>query len=126
MWIYRRRLSIHPRENTVSFAGERLRVAADGRILSPISDELEAKIRRAPHVFAFDPSRKAPESQPEPAPVAKAVVEISSPEDKSSPESAPEGSDEGEGQEQKVETSSTKDDTIPTKRKRRSRKSAEG
>jgi hypothetical protein len=124
MWIYRRRLSIHPRENTVSFAGSRLRVAADGRILSPISDELEAKMRRAPHVFAFDPSRKAPEAQPEPLPTAKAVVEKSKPKAAPEPESPSMESDEGA--EQKVETPSIKDDNIPSKRKRRSRKSLEG
>ena len=115
MWTYRRRLSIHPRESYVSFAGERLLVAANGCVLSPISDELELKLRRAPQVFRFDPAIEAPapkKAEPKSEEVAPPV------ENEPPAEAEP-------AKEQKVESSGKNDDNV-TKRKRRSRKSSEG
>jgi hypothetical protein len=121
MWKYRRRLSIRPMQTAITFAGSRLIIAADGRVLSPVSDELAMKMKKAPHSFIFDVSLKAepvemvaaaPLAQ-EPAPEPEAV------------EPEPEMAEDESADEQKVETSSDKDDNTP-KRKRRSRKSAEG
>lgn len=61
MWYYRRRLRVHPVEMTVTFAGQRLQVAADGCILTPVDEDLDLKMRRAPHIFIF----KAGAAQPE-------------------------------------------------------------
>lgn len=111
MWKYRRRLSLHPRESMISFGGERLRVAADGRILSPIDAKLELKMRKSPHSFMFD---------------SALVMKVEEPEMKASaPEISPEPQADSEPvQVEKVEVSSEKDDNVP-KRKRRPRKSTE-
>lgn len=53
MWYYRRRLSVHPIACTVTFAGKRLQVSAEGCVVSPIDEDLELKMKRAPHVFIF-------------------------------------------------------------------------
>lgn len=112
MWKYRRRLSIRPVESAITFAGTRLIIAADGRVLSPVSDKLAAKMRQAPHSFLFDAS------------LASAPAEKIEPEQAEKIEPAP-AVEPPVAQDQKVEISSDKDDTS-SKRKRRSRKSAEG
>lgn len=53
MWVYLRRLSIHPVERLISFSGVRLRVAPNGEILTPVDDALALKMKRAPHIFRF-------------------------------------------------------------------------
>jgi hypothetical protein len=102
-------------QTAITFAGSRLIIAADGRVLSPVSDELALKMKKSPHSFVFDESLKA-----EPMADAPQAQEPA-------PEPAPEPAkaEDKEAEEQKVETSSDKDDNTP-KRKRRSRKSAEG
>ena len=124
MWKYRRRLTIRPMQTAIMFAGSRLIIAADGRVLSPVSDELAMKMKKAPHSFIFDASLKAePVEMVADAPLAQepesepAAVE-------SDKDDAEEAAEEAANA-QKVETSSDKDDNTP-KRKRRSRKSAEG
>jgi hypothetical protein len=73
MWFYRRRLSIHPVESNVTFAGQRLHVAADGRVLTPVNEDLDLKMRRAPHIFIFKADA--------PAPVEAEKIETSSSKD---------------------------------------------
>lgn len=119
MWKYRRRLSIRPMQTAIMFAGSRLTIAADGRVLSHVSDELAMKMKKSPHSFIFDASLKADEVEVQPEPV---MVEV---EPEVEATAAEEESDEDDADEQKVETSSDKDDNN-SKRKRRSRKSAEG
>ena len=56
MWVYRRRLTIHPREVLVTFAETTLLIGASGRVLTEVSDDLADKMRNAPHIFTFDAS----------------------------------------------------------------------
>jgi hypothetical protein len=112
MWYYRRRLSVHPIESTVTFAGQRLKIAADGCVLSPVDEALDLKMKRAPHVFIFKAA---------PAPAAP-VVETA-PAVESAPAAPAVKADEGAaGEVEKVETSSVKDDNVEPKRTRKRRK----
>lgn len=107
MWYYRRRLSVHPIESTVTFAGQRLKIAANGCVLSPVDEVLDLKMKRAPHVFIFKAAPAAP------------VVETAPAVD-SAPAPPAVAADEGAVEEaEKVETSSTNEDNVETKRKRR-------
>jgi hypothetical protein len=99
MWKYKRRLSIHPIVSTVSFAGQRLTVAPDGSILTPIDDALALKMKRAQHIFISD----AP-AAPTVEPPAVELVEAAAVE------------------QEQVESSSTKDDNDKAMRKRKRRK----
>lgn len=65
MWKYLRRLSIHPETMYISFAGERLEIAPNGCVLSPVSSDLKSKMLNAPHVFVFDSSLVAPSPKEE-------------------------------------------------------------
>lgn len=103
MWYYRRRLSVHPIESNVTFDGQRLKIAANGCVLTPVDDALALKMRRAPHVFMFKPA--APIDAP--APVAEPVQ---------ADEPAPAVEAE------KVDISSANDDNVKTKRARKRRK----
>ena len=107
MWKYKRRLSIHPIVSNVTFAGQRLTVAADGSILTPIDDTLAEKMKRAPHIFTFQAG--APAAPAVEAVEAAAVVK---------PDEAADA--------EKVESSSTKDDNDKVKRTRKRRKVDEG
>jgi hypothetical protein len=96
MWVYLRRLTIHPIESNVTFAGVRLRVAPNGEILTPVSDELALKMKRAPHIFKFIKVIDVEAVEVQPAKV------------------------------ENVESSSAKDDNIDPKPKRKRRKKVEG
>ena len=110
MWYYRRRLSVHPIESNVTFAGQRLRIAANGCVISPIDEALALKMKRAPHVFMFKPAAPADA----PAPLADAPAQVAEPVRSDAPAQAVEP--------EKVETSSTKDDNVEGKRTRKRRK----
>jgi len=56
MWFYRRRNSLYPREMSITFGNNRMRVGADGRILSEVGEELEALFRQHPRLFNFQES----------------------------------------------------------------------
>lgn len=101
MWKYKRRLSIHPIVSTVSFAGQRLTVAPDGSILTPIDDALALKMKRAQHIFIFTADAPA---APTVEPPAVELVEAAAVE------------------QEQVESSSTKDDNDKAMRKRKRRK----
>lgn len=103
MWYYRRRLSVHPIESNVTFAGQRLKIAANGCVISPVDDALALKMKRAPHVFMFKPA--AP---------ADAPAQVDEPVQSDAPAQAVEP--------EKVETSSTNDDNAKTTRTRKRRK----
>lgn len=94
MWMYKRRLSVHPIERNVTFAGVRLLIAADGRVLTSIDEALALKMRRAPHIFEYVEDKVV---EPAPAPVVEESTE-------------------------KVETSSVNDDNVTAPRTRKRRK----
>jgi hypothetical protein len=94
---------MHPVVSNVTFAGQRLTVAADGSILTPVDEELALKMRRAAHIFSFSELPAVDNEKTKDAPVAPpqvdAAVDV-----------------------EKVETLISKDDNVKVTRKRKRRK----
>ncbi len=94
---------MHPVVSNVTFAGQRLTVAADGSILTPVDEELALKMRRAAHIFSFSElpviSNDETKGETVDPPQVDAAVDV-----------------------EKVDTLSSKDDNVKVTRKRKRRK----